>query len=104
MKTIRYERVLVAALAAACMLTASAAGSFAQAPGARPMVTQQQDLDLVRPSTGDETIGQAPPSQYGSARPGQQPDSCWLSHDDGERGYWGSCTEPRAGRRDNRSY
>ena len=104
MTNIRYERVLVAALAGACILTATATGSLAQAPGARPMVTQQQGLDLVRPSTENETIGQAPPSQYGSARPDQQPDSCWLSHDDGERGYWGSCTEPRAARRDNRNY
>jgi hypothetical protein len=104
MRNIGYERVLVAAFAAACMLTATAAGSFAQAPGARPMVTQQQGLDLVRPSTENETMGQAPPSQYGSARPDQQPDSCWLSHDDGERGYWGSCAEPRDGRRDKHNY
>jgi hypothetical protein len=104
MSDIRYERVLIAALAAACVLTATAARSFAQAPGARPMVTQQQDLDLVRPSTENETIGQAPPSQYGEPRPDQQPDSCWISHDDGERGYWGSCVEPRASRRDNRNY
>jgi hypothetical protein len=104
MRNIEYERVLLAALAAAWVLTATSATSFAQAPGARPMVTQQQGLDLVRPSTENETIGQAPPSQFSDPRPDQRPDSCWLSHDDGERGYWGSCSEPRARRRDNRNY
>jgi len=67
-------------------------------------VTQQQGLDLVRPSTEDETFGRAPPSQFGSPRVDQWPDSCWIARNDEARGYWGSCSEPRASRRGNRSY
>jgi hypothetical protein len=104
MRNTRSERAFVTALVAAFALLATAASSFAQKPGARPTVTQQQELDLVRPSTEDETFGQAPPSRFGSPRADQWPDSCWISRDDGELGYWGACSEPRARRRDNRNY
>src|SRR5882672_10862063 len=102
MKNTDRERAFVTGLVAAFALLTAAASSFAQAPGTRPAVTQQQGLDLVRPGTTDETFGRAPPPQYGSARTDQRPDSCWIEHEIGELGYWGSCSEPRLRRRDNR--
>ena|SRR6516162_2753423 len=104
MKTTGWKHTLVAGAAAASILLMAAQSSFAQSPGGRPNVTQQQGLDLVRPSTEDETFGRAPPSQFGSPRADQWPDSCWIARDDEARGYWGSCSEPRASRRGNRSY
>jgi hypothetical protein len=104
MKNTTCELAFVTGLVAAVALLTTATSSFAQKPGARPTVTQQQELDLVRPSTEDETFGRAPPSQYGSARADQWPDSCWIAHDIGASGYWGSCSEPRVRRQDNRGY
>jgi hypothetical protein len=102
MKNTRCEPALVVGLVAAFALLMNAATSFAQAPGVRPTVTQQQELDLVRPNTPDETLGRALPSQYGTPQADQRPDSCWIAHSDGWSGYWGSCSEPRVRRRDNR--
>jgi hypothetical protein len=104
MKNKGWKHALVIGLVAASALLMTAPSSFAQSPGARPTVTQQQGLDLVRPSTEDQTFGRAPPSQFGGPRVDQWPDSCWIAREDEARGYWGSCSEPRARRRDNRSY
>jgi hypothetical protein len=104
MKHTGCERAFATGLVVVLALLVTTASSSAQQPGARPTVTQQQGLDLVRPSREDETFGQAPPSQFGGPRADQWPDSCWIARDDGARGYWGSCSEPRAQRRGNRSY
>jgi hypothetical protein len=99
-----WKQTLAIAFAAVSALLMTAPSASAQSPGARPNVTQQQGLDLVRPSTEDETFGRAPPSQFGGPRVDQWPDSCWIAREDESRGYWGSCSEPRSRRRDNRSY
>jgi hypothetical protein len=104
MKNTGWKHALAIGPVAACAMLIAVPSASAQSPGARPTVTQQQGLDLVRPSTEDETFGRAPPSQFGSPRVDQWPDSCWIARNDEARGYWGSCSEPRASRRGNRSY
>src|SRR5919201_637489 len=57
-----WKQTLALGFAAAFALLVTASSASAQSPGARPNVTQQQSLDLVRPSTEDETFGRAPPN------------------------------------------